>query len=121
MTNNTYAELVYKALGSTGYWIYYVCSLITLYGSNIGSMVVMTDFLEALPIGSNRKLRRIISQMILTVLCIILCLLKDPKFSSTDFTDVRRMLVGVSSLGLYAIATGFLAMIMYSHLLSSLR
>ena len=79
-TNNTYAELVYKALGSVGYWIYYVCSLITLYGSNIGSMVVMTDFLEAIPIGSNRKLRRIISQVILTVLCILLCLLKDPKW-----------------------------------------
>ena len=81
MTNNTYAELVYKALGSTGYWIYYVCSLITLYGSNIGSMVVMTDFLEAIPIGSNRKLRRIISQVMLTLLCILLCLLKDPKYS----------------------------------------
>lgn len=81
-TNNTYAELVYKALGSVGYWIYYVCSLITLYGSNIGSMVVMTDFLEAIPIGSNRKLRRIISQVILTVLCILLCLLKDPKWLS---------------------------------------
>ncbi|CBK21714.2 uncharacterized protein [Blastocystis hominis] len=102
MTNNTYAELVYKALGSVGYWIYYVCSLITLYGSNIGSMVVMTDFLEAIPIGSNRKLRRVISQVILTLLCILLCLLKDPK-----------MLVAVSSLGLYAIAAGFLAMIIF--------
>ena len=79
MTNNTYAELVFKALGSVGYWIYYVCSLITLYGSNIGSMVVMTDFLGAMPIGQNKKLRRLIAQVILTVLCIILCLLKDPK------------------------------------------
>ena len=77
-TNNTYAELVFKVTGNTGYWIYYVCSLITLYGSNIGSMVVMTDFLSVLPLGP-QKFRRLIAQVILTVLCVILCLLKDPK------------------------------------------
>lgn len=77
-TNNTYAELVFKVTGNIGYWIYYVCSLITLYGSNIGSMVVMTDFLSALPLGAPQY-RRLIAQLILTVLCIILCLLKDPK------------------------------------------
>ena len=77
-TNNTYAELVFKVTGNIGYWIYYVCSLITLYGSNIGSMVVMTDFLSALPLGAPQY-RRLIAQLILTVLCIVLCLLKDPK------------------------------------------
>ncbi|KAK8795926.1 hypothetical protein WA171_003892, partial [Blastocystis sp. BT1] len=100
-TNNTYAELVFKVTGNIGYWIYYVCSLITLYGSNIGSMVVMTDFLSALPLGAPQY-RRLIAQLILTVLCIILCLLKDPK-----------MLVAVSSLGLFAIAGGFLALIIF--------
>ena len=48
-------------------------------------------------------LRRLYAQIILTVLCIILCLLKDPK-----------MLVGVSSLGLFAIAGGFITLIMYA-------
>lgn len=69
---------MFKVTGNAGYWIYYVCSLITLYGSNIGSMVVMTDFLSVLPLGP-QKFRRLIAQVILTVLCIILCLLKDPK------------------------------------------
>lgn len=41
-------------------------------------MVVMTDFLSALPLGAPQY-RRLIAQLILTVLCIILCLLKDPK------------------------------------------
>ena len=69
---------MFKVTGNDGYWIYYVSSLITLYGSNIGSMVVMTDFLSVLPLGPP-KFRRLIAQVILTVLCIILCLLKDPK------------------------------------------
>ena len=69
---------MFKVTGNTGYCIYYVCSLITLYGSNIGSMVVMTDFLSVLPLGP-QKFRRLIEQVILTVLCVILCLLKDPK------------------------------------------
>lgn len=100
-TNNTYAELVYKALGNVGYWIYYVCSLITLYGSNIGSMVyilyilydqvVMTDFLECIPFSHNKTMRRLIAQIILTVLCIILCLLKDPKYISLDFFDLQNV------------------------------
>ena len=100
-TSNTYAELVFKVTGNIGYWIYYICSLITLYGSNIGSMVVMTDFLSVIPMGPPH-LRRLYAQIILTILCIILCLLKDPK-----------MLVGVSSLGLFAIAGGFITLIMY--------
>ena len=103
---------MYKALGSGGYWLYYVCSLITLYGSNIGSMVVMADFLEAMPIGSNVKMRRLVSQIILTILCIILCELKDPKYGfAVDLTI--RMLVGISSLGLFSIAAAFIVMIMY--------
>lgn len=69
---------MFKVTGNTGYWIYYVCSLITLYGSNIGSMVVMTDFLSVLR-PARRSSACLTRQVILTVLCVILCLLKDPK------------------------------------------
>ena len=73
-------------------------------------MVVMTDFLSALPLGP-LKYRRLLAQIILTVLCIVLCLLKDPKFVFA-FLLISRMLVAVSSLGLFAIAGGFIALIM---------
>lgn len=42
----------------------------------------MTDFLSSLPIPiSNPTLKRGILQGIITILCLIFCLLKDPSYS----------------------------------------
>ena len=48
----------------------------------------MTDFLECIPFSHNKTMRRLIAQIILTVLCIILCLLKDPKYISLNSSDL---------------------------------
>ena len=94
---------MFKVTGNVGYWIYYVCSLITLYGSNIGSMVVMTDFLSALPVMTdNPQAKRYVMQAILTVVAIILCMLKDPS-----------LLVTISSFGLFALVISFVLLFIY--------
>ena len=102
-TNNVYAEMVYNVLGTTGYRFYVFFSLFTLYGSNVGSLIVMTDFLSAIPFTSGTPQdRRVFSQFVLTIVSLLLCLLKDPS-----------LLVPVSSFGLIAIASGYLIMIIY--------
>ena len=62
----------------------------------------MTDFLECLPFSQNRVTRRLICQTIVTVLCILLCLLKDPKYAHN-----LNMIVGcwlVSPLLVYSLS-----------------
>ena len=54
-------------------------SLITLYGSNGGSLIILTDFFSAIPFTSgDAESRRRVCQLILTIVCLLLCLLKDP-------------------------------------------
>ena len=46
----------------------------------------MTDFLDSLPIPtSHPTLKRAILQFIITVICLILCILKDPRYSVSPF------------------------------------
>ena len=72
-----------------GYWIFNIANVITLFGMAMGTMVllpplsdlqiVMTDFLDSLPIPSNHPtVKRAILQALITAICLILCLLKDP-------------------------------------------
>lgn len=47
----------------------------------MGSLIVMTDFLSAIPFTSGTAQdRRVVSQFILTIISLALCLLKDPSF-----------------------------------------
>lgn len=98
-TNNVYAEMVYnvlsfflpnaQVLGTTGYRLYVLFSLITLYGSNVGSLIVMTDFLSAIPFTSGTASdRRTFSQIVLTIVSLALCLLKDPSFPLFSFSQL---------------------------------
>ena len=102
-----------QALGKPGYYIFNFAVLLTMYGAAIGTMVclfplnhpqiVMTDFLTSLPIMTNNpELKRYITQGILTVLAIILCLLKDPS-----------LLVTISSFGLFALVISFILLFVY--------
>ena len=75
----------------------------TLYGACIGTMIVMTDFLSALPVMTdNPQAKRYVMQAILTVVAIVLCMLKDPS-----------LLVKVSSFGLVALGVSFLLLFFY--------
>ncbi|KAK8797892.1 hypothetical protein WA171_005421 [Blastocystis sp. BT1] len=102
-TSNVYAEMVFNVLGTGGYRFYVVFSLITLYGSNIGSVIAMAGFLENMTFfGKNETSRKIVIQIFITIICIVLCLLKDPS-----------VLVPISSSGLIAIIASYLILIIY--------
>ena len=82
----------------------------TLYGACIGTMVVMTDFLSSLPImTSNPTGKRYMMQILLTVIAIILCMLKDPS-----------LLVSISSLGLVALVVSYVLLFLYCFMNSKL-
>ena len=75
----------------------------TLYGACIGTMIVMTDFMVALPVMTGSlEMKRYVMQAILTVVAIILCMLKDPS-----------LLVKISSFGLVALAVSFVLLFFY--------
>ena len=85
-------------MGQPGYWIFNIANVITLFGMAMGTMVrsflsishfqiVMTDFLDSLPIPtSHPTLKRAILQFIITVICLILCILKDPRYPFFPFS-----------------------------------
>ena len=82
----------------------------TLYGACIGTMVVMTDFLSSLPImTSNPTGKRYLMQVLLTVVAIVLCMLKDPS-----------LLVSISSLGLVALVVSYVLLFIYCFMSSKL-
>ncbi|OAO12029.1 Transmembrane amino acid transporter protein [Blastocystis sp. ATCC 50177/Nand II] len=98
--DNDYTILCYHYFGKAGYWLVLICTLITLWGSDMGTMILMTDFLSDLPpfnrIGS-ASTRRILPTIILLFFCWITSILKNP-----------TLLVSVSSLGLFALVIAFI-------------
>ena len=64
-------------------------TLITLWGSDMGTMVLMTDLLMSLPwfnsFSENETIRRIVATVILFVLCWLTCILKNPTFEQFRF------------------------------------
>lgn len=63
----------------------------------------MTDFMSSLPfMNSHPQLKRSLLQIILTIMAIALCLLKDPS-----------MLVVISSFGLLALIISFVLLFIY--------
>ena len=102
-TNNVYAEMVYNVLGTSGYRAYVVFSLITLYGSNIGSLIAASKSLSQVPFTSGSSdSRYTISLIISTVICLILSILKDP-----------TMLVPISTFGLVAIIVSYAVLVIF--------
>ena len=75
--------MCYHYFGKFGYWLTYWGILITLWGSAMGIMVIMTDYLTVLPVFSsispNPRIARILPTIILVIVCWLLCLLKDSK------------------------------------------
>ena len=82
--DNDYTILCYHYFGKAGYWLILVSTLITLWGSDMGTMVLMTDFLVALPIfnniGSTKYMQRLLPTIILFVSCWLTCILKNPRY-----------------------------------------
>ena len=79
-SSNDYASLCYDVLGPGGYYVFLIASILDLYGGIIGTLVVMTDFLCSLPIFTfHPKVTRFVLQACITLLCIVICLLKNPK------------------------------------------
>lgn len=63
----------------------------------------MTDFLQSLPILNEYPfIKKLISQIILAIVAIILCMLKDPS-----------LLVGISSIGLLALVFSYILLFYY--------
>ena len=78
-TDNDYARLCYITMGMPGYIIFNIANVVTLIGMASGTMIVMTDFLSSLPLPiENPSVKRGIFQAILTIVCLLFCLLKDP-------------------------------------------
>ena len=98
--------MCYHYFGKVGYWLTYWSILITLWGSAMGIMVIMTDYLTVLPVFSsispNPRVARILPTLILVIVCWLLCLLKDSKLI-LSFSHHSSLLVGVSALGLIAL------------------
>ena len=59
-------------------------TLITLWGSDMGTMVLMTDLLVSLPwfnsFSESETTRRIVATIILFILCWLTCIFKNPTF-----------------------------------------
>lgn len=65
--------------------------------------VVMTDFMQSLPILNDSPfVKKLGSQILLAVVAIILCMLKDPS-----------LLVGISSFGLIALVISYVLLFYY--------
>lgn len=73
----------------------------------------MTDFLDSLPIQtSNPTLKRALLQSLITIICLIFCLLKDP--SSQFFLPFTiSLLVAISSFGLAALIISLIILFFY--------
>ena len=80
--DNDYTILCYHYFGKVGYWLVLLSTLITLWGSDMGTMVLMTDLLADLPflngISASPKIRRIVLTSLLMFCCWITCILKNP-------------------------------------------
>ena len=74
----------------------------------------MTDFLSSLPLPiENPTLKRGIFQAILTILCLLFCLLKDPSYFSLSYHITHSLLVGISSFGLVALIISLIILFVY--------
>ena len=108
--------MCYHYFGKVGYWLTYWSILITLWGSAMGIMVIMTDYLTVLPIFSsispNPRIARILPTLILVIICWLLCLLKDSKYI-LSFSHIFSLLVGVSALGLFALLFAVIVALVY--------
>ena len=73
----------------------------------------MTDFLDSLPIQtSNPTLKRALLQSLITIICLIFCLLKDPSWRFfLPFTI--SLLVAISSFGLAALIISLIILFFY--------
>ncbi|CBK21918.2 uncharacterized protein [Blastocystis hominis] len=104
--DNDYTVLCYKCFGTFGYWLMLLSTLITLWGSDMGTMVLMTDLLVSLPwfnsFSENETTRRLVATIILFILCWLTCIFKNP-----------TLLAGISSLGLIALIVAFVAALIY--------
>lgn len=82
--DNDYTVLCYHYFGKGGYWLMLLSTLITLWGSDMGTMVLMTDLLVSLPwfnsFSESETTRRIVATIILFVLCWLTCIFKNPTF-----------------------------------------
>ena len=82
--DNDYTVLCYHYFGKFGYWLVLVSTLITLWGSDMGTMVLMTDLLVTLPgfssVSENEQIRRIVATIFLLIICWITCIFKNPTY-----------------------------------------
>ena len=82
--DNDYTTICYHYFGKFGYWLILICTLITLWGSDMGTLVLMTDLMVDLPyfntFSENKYIKRIIPTIILVFLCWITCILKNPTY-----------------------------------------
>ena len=103
--------------------IFNIANVVTLYGMAMGTMVllfpiydrqiVMTDFLDSLPIpASNHTLKRALLQALITIIGLIFCLLKDPS-SCLLFLVTISLLVAISSFGLAALIISLVILFFY--------
>lgn len=123
-TNNDYARLCYivwhlmcinvLVVRKTGLLPFQFCavsnSLWCLYWNHGNRLmecmmiqVVMTDFLQSLPILNEYPFaKKLLSQILLALVAIILCMLKDPS-----------LLVGISTFGLFALVLSYILLFYY--------
>lgn len=100
-----------QGLGKPGFYLFNFALLMIFYGACIGTMIVMTDFMASLPImTSSPTAKRYLMQILLTVIAILLCLLKDP-----------GVLVRISSFGLLALIVSFVLLFAYCFAYGALR
>ena len=82
--DNDYTVFCYHYFGKFGYWVMLLCTLITLWGSDMGTMVLMTDLLVTLPgfssVSENEQIRRIVATVFLLIICWVTCILKNPTY-----------------------------------------
>ena len=106
--------MCYHYFGKFGYWLILLSTLITLWGSDMGTMILMTDFLTALPffknMSSSKYLQRLLPTIILFVCSWLTCILKNPRFDLYSLFIIS-LLAGVSSLGLFALIAAFVVLL----------
>ena len=76
--------MCYHYFGKVGYWAVLISTIITLWGSDMGTMVIMTDYMAELPIfasiSTSPYINRLIPTIILVILCWVLCILKNQSY-----------------------------------------
>lgn len=114
--DNDYTIMCYHYFGKFGYWLILLSTLITLWGSDMGTMVLMTDFLTALPffknMSSSKNLQRLLPTIILFLCSWLTCILKNPRYI-LFCSIIPSLLAGVSSLGLFALIAAFIVLLVY--------